>query len=444
MRNLPPRPAEGKAETAAGIHNPAARRRWQLQRHAAGLLADKTPAVDRYGQDAVHFKYRVAMCHRGTDGNAPTIKRSPDRANARFTGLQTCGSVWHCPICAPKVAAARRDEMNEALAAWKKTGREVYFLTYTMQHDAAGGGMDCAETLKKMSAALSRFKGSRLYQSTIKAAGAVGAIRALEPTFGEMNGWHIHTHELLFAEAGHIEALQGLADAWVKLLIKRGMAGLKASDTAEETQLKLDALRARAMTVQPGNKAADYVAKFGREPETDRGSWGIASEMTRAHMKQGRAAGTDGQPQRCGHVSPWGLLNDAMDGDYRSGRLFREYAEAFHGRRQLFWSPKLRAMFFGMVDRSDEDIAAADDKRCTEFVIEILPSQWAQVIAHEARFDVLRAAATGGAAAVAELLDELDTRPASRSEFFTEGWNAPPPETYYQTERGRVLYVGDR
>ena len=446
MRNLPPQPAAPQAETApAGIHNPAVRRRWLLQRHAAGLLADKKPAIDRYGRETVHFAYRVAMCHRGTDGGAPTVKRSPDRANARFTGLQTCGSVWHCPICAPKVAAARRDEMNEALAAWKRTGREVYFLTFTMQHDAAGGAMDCAETLKKMSAALSRFKGSRIYQTTIKAAGAVGAIRALEPTFGEMNGWHIHTHELLFAEAGQLENLRQLSAAWVKLLVKRGMAGLRLGDTAEETQSKLDALHARALTIQSGDKAADYVAKFGREPETDRGAWGLASEMTRAHMKRGRGAvGSDGVPQRCSHSSPWGLLNDALDGDARSGALFREYAQAFHGRRQLYWSPNLRQMFFGMVERSDEDIAAADDKRCSEFVIEILPSQWAQVIAHEARFDVLRAAAAGGAEAVAELLAELDTRPASRSDYFSEGWRAPPPPTYYQTAKGRVLYVGDR
>jgi len=448
MRNLLPsaaRPAgdPAGAVTASAINNPAARRRWQLQRQAQGILSDKSPAVDRYGQAAAHFQYRVAMCHRGTDGTAPAVKRSPDRANARFTNLQTCGSVWHCPICAPKVAAVRRDEMNQAIAAWKQRGGDVYFLTYTMQHDTAGNGLDCAASLKLLAAALSRFKASRAFRSAVEAAGAVGAIRALEPTFGEINGWHIHTHELLFAQPGQLKNLRRLAKGWVRLLIKREMSGLKPGDIGADKRRKLRALLRRAFTVQPGNHAADYVAKFGREPENDRGAWGLASEMTRAHLKNGRGAvGRDGVPQRCDHVTPWGLLNDAHDGDARSGKLFREYAQAFHGRRQLYWSPNLRKLFFGIVDRSDEEIAAQDETRCTEHVIDILPSQWELVIAYEARFEVLRAAANGGAEAVRALLDELDGRVnPRRSGFFTEGRFTPEPETYYETLQGRALYV---
>lgn len=448
MRNLLPHghaPAGDpvKAVTASAIHNPAARRRWQLQREAQSILAHKSPAVDRYGQATVHFKYRVAMCHRGTDGGAPAIKRSPDRANARFTGLQTCGSVWHCPICAPKVAAARRDEMNQAIKAWKEQGGEVYFITSTMQHNADRyGAGNIQGAVDDLAAALSRHKASRRYRAALEAAGAVGAIRALEVTYGEMNGWHVHTHELLFAKPGQLRELRRLVKPWVRMLIKRDIAGLLPGDIGVEKIRKLRALLRRALTVQPGNKAADYVAKFGREPENDRGAWGLASELTRAHMKNGRGAGTDGVPQRCDHASPWGLLNDALDGDGRSGSLFREYAQAFHGRRQLFWSPKLRQIFFGIVDRTDEEIAAQDDTRCTEHVIEILPSEWALVIAHEARFDLLRAAAADGAAGVRAILAELENKPPGRrSDFFTEGRFAPPPETYYRTETGRALYV---
>lgn len=406
------------------------------------MLSDKSPAVDRYGQPAAHFTYRVAMCHRGTDGGGVSVRRSPDRGNARFANLQTCGSVWHCPICAPKVTAARRDEMNEALQAWTAQGGEVYLATYTNQHDMDGRGADCAESLKTMAAALSRFKASRAYRTAVESAGAVGAIRALEPTFGEMNGWHVHTHELIFAKAGQLRQLRRLASPWVRQLIKRGMAGLRPGDIGAEKIRKLRALLRRAFTVQDGSYAAEYLLKFGREPETERGAWGLASEMTRAHMKSGRGlAGTDGTPQRCGHVTPWGLLNDALDGDKRSGALFREYAQAFHGRRQLYWSPKLRALFFGLVDRTDEQIAAADDARCTEHVIEILPSEWGLVIAHEARFEVLRAAASDGAAGVRAILAELENRPPGRSDYFTEGRFKPPPMTTYETPAGRAIYV---
>ena len=432
-----------KAPSASTIHDPAIRRRWQLHRHAAGLLADKTEAVDRYGKPTVHFEYRVAMCHRGTDGGGVAVKRSPDRSQARFGNLQTCGSVWHCPICAPKVAAVRRDEMNEAIAAWKARGGDVYFVTTTMQHNAdryGAGMLDAA--LGDLSAALSRHKASRGYRSALESAGAVGSIRALEVTYGELNGWHVHTHELLFAQPGQLRALRRLVKPWVRMLIKRDMAGLLPGDIGAEKIRKLRALLRRALTVQPGDYAADYVAKFGREPEGERGAWGLASELTRAHMKRGRAAaGTDGVPQRCDHATPWGLLNDALDGDHRSGGLFREYAVHFKGRRQLFWSPKLRQLFFGLVERSDEAIAADPDTQCTEHVIELVPSQWAVVIANEARFDVLRAAATEGAEGVRRLLAELESKPPPRSGYFNEGRYAPRPMTTYQTEKGRAVYV---
>jgi hypothetical protein len=74
-------------------------------------------------------------------------------------------------------------------------------------------------------------------------------------------------------------------------------------------------------------------------------------------------------------------------------------------------------------------------------VIEILPSEWSLVIAHEARFDVLRAAAAGGAAAVRAILVDLENRPPGRSDYFTEGRFAPPPMTTYETAAGRAVYV---
>jgi hypothetical protein len=135
-------------------------------------------------------------------------------------------------------------------------------------------------------------------------------------------------------------------------------------------------------------------------------------------MKAGRGD-ADGVPQRCGHATPWGLLNDALDGDKRSGDLFREFGQAFHGKRQLFWS---REFFFGLVERTDEDIAAAPDVRCSEHVCEIGPWSWELVIAHDARFEVLQAAATDGRAGVKRLLDKLEAAgPPGRSGEYVRG-----------------------
>ena len=35
--------------------------------------------------------------------------------NARFTNLQTCGSVWDCPCCSSSISEKRRVELNDLL-----------------------------------------------------------------------------------------------------------------------------------------------------------------------------------------------------------------------------------------------------------------------------------------------------------------------------------------
>jgi hypothetical protein len=378
------------------------------------------------------YKYRVAMCHRGTDGGPVVVKRSPDGSDAEFRGLQTCGSVWHCPLCAPKIAAHRRDELNLAMNRWMiQHGGRVGFVTYTLQHDAVkfGAGQLEAE-LAALSKALSYFKGTRAVRELLKGCGHAGTVRALEATFGEINGWHLHTHELAFVAAGALifdragrlvvwaSPLARLRNLWARELIKRGLAGLTGNETPAERRGKLRNLLAHCLTVQGGGKAADYVAKFGKEPEGERGQWGYASEMTRSHMKQGRGA-EDGAPQRCGHASPWALLNDYVDGDERSGVLFREFAVTMQGRRQLYWSKGLKALL-GVGEQSDEDLAAKPDPKCTEHVMEITPGLWQLVLACDARHEVLLAAASDGRAGVLALLAELERRRPTHQGDFTE------------------------
>lgn len=438
------------AKAAAGtVSDPGLARRWRLQRVAAGLLCDKAPkwvrgkvtpgvqagarpVLDGEGRYVQAFKYRVAMCHRGTDGGPVVVRRSPDRTRAAFTGLQTCGSVWHCPLCAPKVAIERRDELNRAMAAWMLDHQGVVaFVTYTIQHDAEkfGAGALAAER-DALSKALSYFKGTRAVRELFKSCGHVGTVRGLEATFGEINGWHLHTHELAFVARSALvfdrdgrlvlwaSPLGRLVKLWARELIRRDLAGLTGNETPVQRRAKLRHLLAHCLTVQGGGKAADYVAKFGKEPEGARGQWGIASEMTRAHMKQGAGA-EPGVPQRCEHATPWALLNDAADGDARSGALFREFAEAMQGRRQLYWSRGLKALL-GIVELDDDAIAARPEPQCTEHVLEIAPGLWSLVIACDARFELLRVAAEEGREGVGLFFVDLERRRATHRGEFTE------------------------
>ena len=390
----------GKGNGLRGtVHDPAQGHRWKMQRAAAGILSERGPSG--------HFRYRVAMCQRGMNGKGTIlVHRNPDGTRAEYRNLQTCGSVWHCPICAPKIASTRCREMDSA-AAQHGVGHRVYFLTYTLQHNRQtfGPGQLQAQ-LDVLRKALSRVKGSSAWRAVMDRNGSVGSIRALEVTYGEMNGWHTHAHEIRFAGEGGLvvdragktvrwlSPLYALARLWCRELIKRDLAGLCVADTPAERRSKLRALLSRALTVQDGTYAAGYIAEFGRAP--DAGLW-VAGELALSHVKTAR---------RAGHCSPWGLLADAMDGDGRSRELFREYATAFHGVPQLYWSRGLKA-HFGIADLEDEALASDPDKACSLFVGLIPPSAWALVLRYNARFEILRAAAVDGPLGLESYLRDL-------------------------------------
>ncbi|MFF6976041.1 MULTISPECIES: hypothetical protein [Streptomyces] len=56
------------------------------------------------------------------------------KAAARFAGLQSCHSVWSCPICQARIRAARSVELEKAALAWLKAGHGLYMATLTVPH----------------------------------------------------------------------------------------------------------------------------------------------------------------------------------------------------------------------------------------------------------------------------------------------------------------------
>jgi hypothetical protein len=390
-----------------------------------------------------------AGAHRGIDGGLVTLYRSPDGTRGEFRGLQTCGSPWHCPMCAPKIAAKQVEQMNLSLHRWftldslatadgdrVPTG-SVYLLTYTNQHDRDHAGQgECKPRLDRLATALRHFKSRRSYQKLMKALESPGQIRALETTYGELNGWHHHTHEITFAASGALvydrkgkpvrwlSPLWKFCRPWARTLIRFDLAGLKPGDVGADKFRKLRHLLTHCFDAAPGNYAAEYVAKFGKESESERGRWGLASELAKSHLKTGARRDA---PARCEHASPWALLNDSLDGDVRSGELWREFALAFQRRAKLYWSPGLKALF-GVPDLADIVIARAPDSRCTVPVIGLSPLQWRVVIAHDAVFDVKRVGVLYGRQAVLDLLAFLEKlKPKFSGEFTIVAGGVPPP-----------------
>lgn len=261
---------------------------------------------------------RVHHCQRTPAGSAVAVVKTA--AGARFSGLQVCGSVWHCPLCSRVVSATRRDEMNRLLRWARTRGFVPLLLTLTGRHRRAD---PLPQLLEGMKSAKKRFHQSRDWRAIKGQIG--GHVTATELTHGR-NGWHLHYHALLLVDAADEEAakalLQGLRTVWERALAREGLD-----------------CNSHGFDLQGASHAGDYVAK-----------WGAAEELTLSGSKKSR--------DRDKGRTVWELLAEAAEGDAIAAARWREYALAFKGRRQLVWSRGLKAMA-GIKERTDEEIAAA-------------------------------------------------------------------------------------
>lgn len=258
---------------------------------------------------------RVRRCGRCRHSDTVDIHRS--KTGAHYVGLETCGSVWHCPVCAAKISETRRDEVARVIEGAQALGGSSYMLTLTMRHNR----YDKIDFLREQIVnGWRKVQNRRAFRAIKQEYGVLGTIRAIEVTHGE-NGWHPHLHilfvfegPLLERDVAHVEA--SLKDLWIDVLAKSG-GGFVSVD---------------ALDFRPAS-ASDYVTK-----------WGADRELVKGQQKLGNNSRT-----------PWQLLDDAKT-DTQAGALFREYADTFKGTRQLTWSKGLKAMF-GVGEIDDEAIA---------------------------------------------------------------------------------------
>lgn len=319
---------------------------------------------------------RTANCLRlRQKGKDIQVIRSKEYGKASYSGLQTCGSVWACPVCAAKISERRRVELQTAITLHKASGGDVILATYTNAHHL---GDDIVQVLKGQAKALDYLNTDRASRLLFDEMGCIGQVRAMEVTHGRLrrfnNGWHPHYHVLLFVRSGL--DLVDLADRlFVRWQLACGKAGLKLP--SREHGLRLD----------DGSKAAAYASK-----------WGLESEMTKGHTKKS----TDGE-------TPFDLLRVYLvGGDKQAGALFREFALAFKGKRQLHWSARLKKLF-GIGDLSDEELANKQDDKAV-LLGTITLDQWRYIIQREARSLILELAEQSWEA-VTLFLDSLPSQP---------------------------------
>jgi hypothetical protein len=337
------------------------RDRWRNQRAAAGLLRGE----------------RVADCQRSLTGLGVSVMRDDD-GRASYAGVMCCDSRWHCPLCAAKITERDRRKVQHGIMLWTRDGGAVYLATQTFRHDIT---LPIGEGVEKMQLAQSRMKATRAYKRIMERAGALGSVKALEVTHGA-NGWHPHTHTLIFARADQLDVLEGIRDLWAAAVERVGLGRVNE----------------HGFDVRGGDFAAEYVAKFGKEPSAgtraaSRAWWTASHELTKGHTKA---------TQRMNGATPFTLLRWYREGDALSGALFSEYAHAFKGRAQLYWSRGLTSKIDLLELQEPKRPRAAPVKLLT-----IARADWHAILRHDARWEVLYVAERYGAAAVAELLDRM-------------------------------------
>jgi hypothetical protein len=297
-----------------------------------------------------------------------------------------------------------------AVEAWEAPGGTVVLASYTFSHRRSDA---LSDTLPGFLDAHRWMTGHRPYKRVLEGFGIVGAIKALEVTWGSHNGWHPHAHVLLFLRPGvDVAALEAaLYLVWSAAARRCGLT------MSREHGLKVQATY---------GSVAEYVAKWGHQPA--RRPWATPDEMTKGHSKRAHRAELAGSG-----YSPFDLLRWLIEtGESKPGGLFRQYAAAFKRRRQLTWSPGLAALF-GVADeaeKSDEELA--DEIREESLLLaQVGREGWRAVRLLNQRGQLLEVARAGDAgqleAFVRRLVAELDERDRLRLEGvadarFAGGW----------------------
>lgn len=321
--------------------------------------------------------HRLSNClrARARGATAVPVYRNPETASTAYGQLQTCGSVWACPVCAQKITHQRREELQALTSAHLSAGGGVYLMTRTIPH----GQWDClGDLMSKLGKAEMKFRMGKPWKRLLSTWGIVGSVRAKEITIG-LNGWHPHLHDLVLTA----RPLDSVA------LVQMERAMFERWETATG-RAGFGAISPAAFSLQNGDKAAAYVSKFG-----------VEHELTSHHVKHAFGAS----------VTPFDLLRVVVQGHGENAVqaayvLFREYVKHTHGKRFLTWTKGLRERYNLAPEKADEDLAAETDP--VSAVLGVLSLfDWLRILKANRRAEVLNVARSGDWSAVAAYVATL-------------------------------------
>lgn len=308
---------------------------------------------------------RLRNCGRAVRSLDGGVRLRSTEGVGGWAGLQHCGSVWACPVCAGRILVHRALEIGGVLGAALAAGHSLGFVTLTMRH-RDGQALDHLWTAAGK--AWGRATSGRAW---VEETGVEGWVRVWEVTHGR-NGWHVHVHLVVVLDQGATDAdLDRVASG----MFGRWSRGLQAAG------LDAPLRRGQDWHLVRGERAvqavAEYLAKFADAPDaSDVVGRSMGLELT--HSMPGRSAhGLRTRPT-------WALLDElAESGELGAAQLWWEWERVSKGKRQVAWSKGLRERFAPALDeRTDDDIASEELGSRSDDVIGLDVEGWRRLVAH--------------------------------------------------------------
>lgn len=265
-----------------------------------------------------------------------------------FGGIETCSSVWACPVCSARIGMGRRAELLRLVEWAKKNDYYINFLTLTQRHHKGESLKDLWDRISKAWNGVQARASFKRFQEQF---GWRGYVRAAEVTHGR-HGWHVHAHMLIITSKPLDDA-----DDLVELRGRQGRLSYQAVEpflfdqwrSAIENQG--GSVTASGMDLRPvAGGTEEIVAQY-----VGKGSSDIGLEMTMGGHKRGRDE----------NRTPFQILADiAVFGEEPDVRLWREWLAGSKGRLQLVWSRGLKDKA-GVAEMTDEEVAEQGPERET-------------------------------------------------------------------------------
>lgn len=376
---------------------------------------------------------RLKICYRyatAIPGETPRVDvlLNLESGKAHYHGLMTCGSVWTCPVCAPKITQRRLEELKTGVGRWPGS---VFMATFTLQHELDDKLTALVEDVRK---AYRAIKSGAKWKRFVAKYQIGGSIAGLECTVSRLNGWHPHLHVLFFSRMAPGAVIPELIE---EELYRWFQAALQKSGRYASKDHGVRVERAVDAQSEGDQALKKYVSK-----------WGLEEELAKSPVKKARSE------NGIRHYSPFELLDVYEEGKFTQeaglaggnwdqlvsdGRWaaakFQEYGQAMKGKQQLVWSKGFRAALgLNEEEKTDEELAQEEIEPADIPFVSLDPAAYRlKIAARRLRSYLLNLVETGNTERVSEFLQSLGMRLALGGI-----WSIGELEFMYQAEDSAI------